>query len=154
MFSEITNHIHPILVHFPIALIIIGLCYDLVLAVKNRSLLPKQGAWLWVIAAAGAWLAVLTGPEEDARGNTTYLDIHSTLADFTAWVVTVLALWRLWQIIRGNKPFVKTFLVAYLVLSIASGALVLGTGYYGGKMVYTDGVGVKANGTMVNPPKP
>ncbi|WP_425339957.1 DUF2231 domain-containing protein [Paenibacillus ihuae] len=35
MFTEVFNHIHPIVVHFPIALIIIGFGYDLVLALKN-----------------------------------------------------------------------------------------------------------------------
>ncbi|WP_424768420.1 DUF2231 domain-containing protein [Paenibacillus sp. sgz302251] len=153
MFSEIINHLHPIIVHFPIAIIVIGLGFDVFLTLRNRALLPKQGMWLWLIAALGAWLSVATGPEDDARGNTSYLDIHATLANFTAWVVTLLVLWRLWQAFRGNRPFTKFILVGYLVISIASCALVLGTGYYGGKMVYSDGVGVKVNGTHVNPPK-
>ncbi|WP_314590036.1 DUF2231 domain-containing protein [Paenibacillus terrigena] len=153
MISEIFNHLHPIIVHFPIAIIVIALCYDVIQIMKNRALMPKQGIWLWLTAALGAWLSVATGPEDDARGNTTYLDIHSTLADLTAWVVTLLVVWRLWQTLRGNRPFTKFILVSYLILSIASCALVLGTGYYGGKMVYSDGIGVKVNGTDVNPPK-
>ena len=153
MLNEISSHLHPIIVHFPIALITIGLGYDLVTSIIHRSLSPKQGLWLWLVAALGAWMSVATGPEEDAYGNTSFLDIHSTLADITAWIVTVMVVARLIMLIRGNRSLVKVTLSLYLVLSIASFALVLGTGYYGGKMVYSNGVGVKINGTMVNPPR-
>ncbi|GMK40304.1 hypothetical protein PCCS19_33600 [Paenibacillus sp. CCS19] len=152
MLTEITSHLHPILVHFPIALIAIAVGYDLVYAIMHRSLPPKQGLWLWLIAAVSAWLAVSTGPEEDAYGNTTFLDIHSMLADATAWVVTALTAFRLFMHYR-NKQIAKATLALYLVISIASLGLVLGTGYYGGKMVYSDGVGVKVNGQDVNPSK-
>lgn len=153
MWTEITSHLHPILVHFPIAIIVIGLIYDVVLAFKNRILHPKQGLWLWLVAALGAWLSVMTGPEDDARGNTDYLDVHSMLANLTAWAATLLVLLRLWRVWRGNRPFARWLLIGYLAVSVAACGLVLGTGYYGGKMVYTDGVGVKSNGTLVNPPK-
>jgi uncharacterized membrane protein len=152
MFTEITQHIHPIVVHFPIATIVIGLCYDLFMIWKNHSLSPRHGFIIWLVSAAGAWLAVATGPEDDARGNTSYLDIHSTLADFTAWAASLIVLWRLWMLWKGNRSIVKTALLGYLVVSLLTCGLVLGTGYYGGKMVYTDGVGVKTNGTFVNPP--
>ncbi|MGU3473637.1 DUF2231 domain-containing protein [Paenibacillus sp. D51F] len=153
MLTEIMNHLHPIIVHFPIALISIGLVYDLVTSVVHRSLPPRKGLWLWLAAAFGAWLSVATGPEEDARGNTSFLEIHSMLADITAWVVTLLVLGRIIMAFRGNRSLVKMTLAVYLVLSIASFGLVLGTGYYGGKMVYSNGVGVKVNGTAVNPPR-
>ncbi|TBL76457.1 DUF2231 domain-containing protein [Paenibacillus thalictri] len=153
MINEIVTHIHSILVHFPIAMIVIGLCYDLFAAWKNRSLTPSKGLWIWFVSALTAWLSVATGPEHDARGNTSFLDLHSTLADITAWAVTLLLAWRLWMVWKGNRSFVKVTLAGYLILSLLSCVLVLGTGYYGGKMVYSDGVGVKVNGNDVNPPK-
>ncbi|MEK8127131.1 DUF2231 domain-containing protein [Paenibacillus filicis] len=153
MLSEILTHSHAILVHFPIAVIVIGLCYDVFHGWRSRAVPPKQGMWLWVIAALSAWLSVATGPEEEARGNTAYLSAHSTLANITAWAVTLLVVWRIWRAWRGNRPFAGFLLAGYLLLSIASCALVLGAGYYGGKMVYSDGIGVQVNGTAINPPK-
>ncbi|MEX1029503.1 MAG: DUF2231 domain-containing protein [Paenibacillaceae bacterium] len=153
MFTEITTHLHPIIVHFPIALIVVALCYDLVIAIMKRSLSPFQGLWIWFVSALGAWLSVATGPEGEARGNTTFIEMHSTLADITAWAVTLLVAWRLFMIWKGKRSFVKATLILYLSLSIITCGLVLGTGYYGGKMVYTDGVGVKTDGIQVNPPK-
>ncbi|MFP5107522.1 DUF2231 domain-containing protein [Neobacillus sp. C211] len=61
-------HIHPIMVHFPIALIIIATCYDLFWLVTKRRFSPKKG--FWTIAFISAWIAIGTGPEHDARGNT------------------------------------------------------------------------------------
>ncbi|MDG0793928.1 hypothetical protein OMP38_26220 [Cohnella ginsengisoli] len=153
MLNEILNHTHPILVHFPIVLITVGLLYDLIVSIRHRALPLRQGIWIWLAAVLSAWLSVATGPEEDARGNTSFLEIHSTLADITAWVVSILVAARLFMIFRGKKSLFKFSLIVYLAIAIASCALVLGTGYYGGKMVYDNGIGVKANGTPVNPPK-
>ncbi|MBD3919331.1 hypothetical protein H8B09_11245 [Paenibacillus sp. PR3] len=150
--NEITSHLHPILVHFPIALITAGVIYDLILAFSRKQLPLRQGLWIWMTAACAAWLSVATGPEDDSRGNTTYLDIHSTLADVTAWVVTLLVIARLYMLFRGRDKLVRAALAIYLVVAIAACGLVLGTGYYGGKMVYDNGIGVKVNGIEVNPP--
>lgn len=154
MFNEIFDHIHPILVHFPIAIITISLVFDVFSAIRTGSIAVKNGLWLWIFAVLSAWLSVATGPEEAAFGNTSFLDIHSTLADITAWMVTILVAWRVWMIWKGNRLFVKLTLTTYLVLSLLSCILVLSTGYFGGKMVYDDGVDVKVNGVYVNPAKP
>ncbi|QSF46298.1 DUF2231 domain-containing protein [Paenibacillus tianjinensis] len=151
MFTEVFNHIHPIVVHFPIALIIIGFGYDLVLALKKRSLNPAGGLWMWMLAAVGAWVAIATGPDDDARGVTSFIEPHEMLATLTAWIVSLIVVWRLLMYWKGKRAFVKVPLVLYLAVSLVSCGLVLGTGYYGGKMVYTDGVGVSANGAPVHP---
>lgn len=152
MFNEIINHSHPILVHFPIVLITIGVLHDFIVSVRQGSLPLKKGLWLWLAAVLSAWLSVATGPEEDARGNTVFLETHSTLADITAWIVSIMVLGRLISLLRGKQSFVKLTLVTYLVVAVVSCGLVLGTGYYGGKMVYDDGIGIKVNDVMVNPP--
>ncbi|WP_449602112.1 DUF2231 domain-containing protein [Paenibacillus sp. Marseille-Q9583] len=152
MFTEVFNHIHPIVVHFPIALIIIGFGHDLVVALKKRSLNPAGGLWMWLLAAAGSWVAIATGPDDDARGVTSFIEPHEMLATLTAWVVSLIVVWRLLMYWKGKHTFKKVPLVLYLVVSLTSCGLVLGTGYYGGKMVYSDGVGVSTNGAPVNPP--
>ncbi len=152
MLNELTSHIHPILVHFPIAMIIVGICLDFFQVFKHRSLSASKGVWVWIVAAVGAALAVATGPEQDARGNTTLLDTHQNFADATTWVVFILVAWRIWIMWRGNRGFKRWSLVTYLMLAVASGGLVLATGYYGGMMVYDQGIGVNVHGQAVNPP--
>lgn len=153
MISEILNHIHPIIVHFPIALILVGLLYDLVLVIRHRSLNPTKGLWIWLIAAVGAALAVASGPEGAARGNTTLLRPHSMFADWTMWVTFVVVAIRLLTWWRRKEKLTGLVLTGYLIAALASGALVLTTGYYGGQMVYDQGVGVQMNGKAVNPPQ-
>ncbi len=152
MLSEITSHLHPILVHFPIALITISLLFDLFLVWKKKHLLPTDNLWLWIISAFSAAAAVASGPEELARGNTTYIHTHSLLADITMWLTFVIVLFRLWKW-YSQTDIRQIILVLYLLVAIATCIFVLATGYFGGKMVYDDGVGVKKNGTYINPPR-
>ncbi|MFD3448200.1 DUF2231 domain-containing protein [Microbacteriaceae bacterium 4G12] len=153
MINEVINHIHPIMVHMPIAMIIIAFLYDVWIAIRNGRLVPSKGIGLWIVAAIGAWLSVATGPEDFARGNTNFLEIHSTLADITSIVASIIVVVRIVLVVKGSQEFLKKALIPYLLLSALSLVLVLSTGYYGGKMVYSDGIGVKVNNTLVNPPK-
>ncbi len=152
VFEEVLSHIHPIIVHFPIVIIILAVFYDLYLIFIKRTFSAKKGYVLWVIAFVAAWIAVGTGPEEDARGNTNVFHLHENLAHLTtivAFLVTALRSFFIWK----KKEMTKRWLAVYLVLSIAAAGGILGVGYYGGKMVYDQGVGVKIHGKYVNPPK-
>ncbi len=152
MFQEVLSHIHPILVHFPIALIIIATCYDLFLIVTKRRVSPKQGFWLWAVAFISAWIAIGTGPEHDARGNTNVFEYHESLADVATILTFLVVAFRAFFIYK-KKEFQKTSLAIYFVLALICSASILSVGYFGGKMVYDQGVGVKMNGKYVNPPK-
>lgn len=153
MFQEVFAHIHPIMVHFPIAIILVATLYDFFLAITKKQVSPKRGYWLWLIAFLSAWIAVGTGPEEDARGNTNVFEYHQNLADLTtiiAFVVVAVRTFFIWK----KKDFVRVSLALYLILSLLTTAGILSVGYFGGKMVYDQGVGVKMDGKYVNPPKP
>jgi uncharacterized membrane protein len=153
MLTDMFPHLHQILVHFPIALVFIGTLYDLYVAWRNGRIAGRKGLLLWVVAAISAWFAVWSGPDNDARGNTNSLDTHSLLANLTALAVTALVLFRIFRHLQ-ERDFTRGALSLYLLVSILISVLVLTTGYYGGKMVYDDGVGVSVSGKAVNPPKP
>ncbi|MCQ6279003.1 DUF2231 domain-containing protein [Bacillus sp. EB600] len=152
MFQEVFSHIHPIMVHFPIALIIIATCYDIILMITKRKVSPKQGLWLWILAFLSAWIAVGTGPEEDARGNTNVLHYHSQLADVTTLIAFLVVAVRVFFMVK-KKELVRFSLIVYCILALLCTVSVLSVGYFGGKMVYDQGVGVKMDGKYVNPPK-
>ena len=152
MFNELLSHIHPIMVHFPIALIIIATCYDLFLMVTKRKFSPKQGFWLWTVAFLSAWIAIGTGPEHDARGNTNVFEYHESLADIATILAFLVVAFRAFFIFK-KKELHKASLVIYCLLALICSASILSVGYFGGKMVYDQGVGVKMDGKYVNPPK-
>ncbi|MCL6575661.1 DUF2231 domain-containing protein [Kyrpidia sp.] len=151
---DLFRHPHPIVVHFPIALIVVAAAYDLITVVRHREIPPGRGLLLWLVAAAGAALAVATGPEHDARGISASFEPHERLADVTLILALIVAAWRLWaawrrQLVKG--PVRKA---AYTVLSVAAAVAVLVTGYYGGHMVYEEAIGVSMNGNLIHPPIP
>ncbi len=152
MVQEVFSHIHPIMVHFPIALIIVATCYDLFIMITKRKLSPKQGIWLWVVAFLSAWIAVGTGPENDARGNTNVFHTHEQLADAATLISFLVVAIRVFFIFK-KKEFLRFSLAVYCIVSLVAAASILSVGYFGGKMVYDQGVGVKMNGKYVNPPK-
>jgi uncharacterized membrane protein len=151
MFHEVLSHIHPIMVHFPIVIIIIATCYDLFSIIVKRKRSPKQGYWLWFAAFMFAWIAVGTGPDEDARGNTNLFHTHETLADMTTILAFVVVAFRTFLIFK-KRELLKSLLVVYCLLSVLCTVGILSVGYFGGKMVYDQGVGVKMHGKYVNPP--
>lgn len=153
MFTEVFSHIHPIMVHFPIAVILIATCYDLLLAITKRKFSPKKGIWLWVLAFLSAWIAVGTGPDEDARGNTNIFHTHENLAHITTILAFLVLAVRIFFMVK-KKEFLRFSLVIYCIVSLICLGSIFATGYYGGKMVYDQGVGVKMHGKYVNPPKP
>ncbi|MGG5252107.1 DUF2231 domain-containing protein [Neobacillus sp. SM06] len=152
MFQEVFSHIHPIMVHFPIVLILFATIYDVFSLITKRKISPRKGFWLWLIAFLSAWIAVGTGPEHDARGNTNVFEYHQDLADLTTLIAFLVVAFRAFFVLK-KKELIRVSLAAYLVLSLLSTVGILSTGYFGGKMVYSQGVGVKMNGTYVNPPK-
>lgn len=152
MIQEVLSNIHPIIVHFPIALIVIAACYDLFSILIKRRLSPKKGFWLWVLAFLTAWIAVGTGPGEHARGLTNLIRYHSNLADVTTVLAFVVVVFRGYLLLRKKEPYVS-LLILYSLLSLLCMISVLSTGYFGGEMTYDQGIGVKMNGKYVNPPK-
>ena len=56
------SHIHPMLVHFPIALIVIGFVADFAsLVFKKEACLSKAGFYLLIVGTLSAVFALLAG---------------------------------------------------------------------------------------------
>lgn len=135
-------HYHPMVVHFPIALLLTGLAAQVARFFLKRQeewLRPASAALLW-LGTASAWAAVAMGeiaektaPHVPAAWEV--LSDHSNLAYWTAWIFTGLSMWRLFGKERGR---------ALLAAAWAIGAgFLLATAYHGGLLAYTYGMGVK-----------
>jgi uncharacterized membrane protein len=105
------------------------------------------------IAAASAIAAHITGPGREARGITSLIQIHASLADYTVWAAIIVVAIRLFVwIVRSQQQMKGVYLTVYMLFSLLSVVIVLATGYYGGARVYDQGIGVRMNGQYVNPP--
>jgi uncharacterized membrane protein len=132
-----SNHFHPMLVHFPIAIITVGLLFDMVaLFNKKEPCLSKTGYWLEIIGMAGAIFAFgsgyfFTSPMEGEAG--IMRETHELYATITLISIIIATLFR----ITVNYLHKETTNLKYLALALFFIAFVFVsiTGYYGGSLV-------------------
>jgi uncharacterized membrane protein len=137
---------HPIVVHFPLALIVTAafmLSTARVLPGKTiAATLARVGTWNLCLGAVGVFLALGTGLAAAVDlhvGLAAHqaISAHVKSAVVTTMLVTLVAVWRGAGTDADSRPswgFV-------LMLWIATSALIV-TGYRGGQNVYRYGIGV------------
>jgi uncharacterized membrane protein len=133
-----TSHFHPMIVHFPIALLLAGILADLAsLIYKNEPCLKKAGFYLQISGTLGAIAAFLTGflfTPELAGPVREIRETHELFAQITMWVMIVSSIVRIYLVVKKMEETNWKWLSLILFLI---GATAVGiTGYLGGNMVY------------------
>jgi uncharacterized membrane protein len=140
---------HPMVVHFPLALVITASVFLLAARLLRRdshaAILASVGTWNLCLGAVAALFALATG-----LGAVLHLDVglaahqaislHVKWAIFTTLALVLLAVWRGAGHAQQSRP---SWLFVVLLLA-ATGALIV-TGYRGGENVYRYGVGVHSS---------
>ncbi len=136
--------LHPAAVHYPIALLTVGLAGAALDAAsrRRRGWMADAVSWLlwlgtgsaWVAAGLGYW-AKKTAPHVPPAWET--LADHQALACWTVGLFTCLSAWRLFF----SQRWPKWFLLGWFV---AAGAL-LAVGFEGGELVFTHNMGTDAS---------
>jgi uncharacterized membrane protein len=131
-------HPHPMIVHFPIALIMVGFLADfLSLIIKKEICLSRIGLYLEVLGAISVIVAVgtgyfLTGDTLEGAGHTGQM--HEIFAFLTLGSIIVAAGLRLFLVIKSKEETnlkylaMGIFFIAFVFVAI--------TGYFGGMIVY------------------
>jgi uncharacterized membrane protein len=133
-----TSHLHPMLVHFPIALVTFGFLADLAsLFFKKEAWLSKAGFYLLIfgtLSALAAWLTgtFFTSPMSDTAG-----EIKATHA-FFAWLTlgSLIAATVVGILFRSGKmenTNLKWFAFVLYALAVVFVSI---TGFFGGSLVY------------------
>lgn len=142
---------HPLIVHFPLALIATGaVCLSMARMLPargNAGTLAIVGTWTLGFGTAGLFLALGSGLAAviDLKvGIAAHraISAHVKSAILTTVLVLLAAIWRCVAVAQESRPS-WAFLV---VLWVATSSLVV-TGYRGGQNVYRYGVGVAAGAT-------
>lgn len=136
--------IHPIIVHFIIAMVFFSAFCDIVGYFTRKHALFEVGFWNLFVATIAIFLAVLFGQLEAGLANT-YPAVQSTLNlhTITGWslsaILTAILTWRL--IIRRRDPLKVP--PAYLGLATFLVCLVIFQTYLGTKLVWVYGLHVE-----------
>ncbi len=138
--------IHPIFVHFPIALLLTATLISVlaVLFKSKREELKIVLYWILILGAISVLAALFSGLYEDERvvhdeAIHKIMEVHKLLGFI---ITTVFVLITIWFIIRKRKIRLRELTVMTLLLIGTSGVLVY-SAYLGGEMVYEQGAGVK-----------
>ncbi len=143
--------IHPMLVHFPIVLLIIAVAMDIILLLikkdlANRQCLPMVALSVLLLGTLSAGIAAVFGDIAlDKAISLGFpsgpLEIHETLALITIAVFSLhcllrlLVLWRRYSL-QGFIGWVSA------IPGMVGAVLLILTAYYGGELVYHFGVNV------------
>jgi len=132
--------LHPIIAHFPVALLLTSVSLDALGVGFRRASLTQAGFSTLVGGGVGAALGALTGPEGSVRDAAAIgvLHRHELFAALTILLCLVLIGLRLWRV-RG---LAGAGVALYLTLAVALVVTLTLTGYYGGQLTYEHGVGV------------
>jgi uncharacterized membrane protein len=133
-----TSHLHPMIVHFPIALVMVGFLFEIcTLIFKKEVWLPKASYWLLLLGTLAGIFAYVSGElfTSDFSGTAAIVKrTHETLAAIT---LVTLIINSILKIYINRKHLEHTGLrwvsfALYLLSAICVGI----TGFYGGNLVY------------------
>ncbi len=160
-------NIHPLFVHFPLALLPAAVLLDILGARWGKESLRSGGWWCRVLGTAGAIGAAITGllagrsvPHPEAVHS--IMETHETLGLSTLGIFLALLIWR--SLNKNFLPQHRALALAYFVIALAGVTVMFFGARLGGEMVYEHGVGGSAvrfpeagdhtHGDMENPHKP
>lgn len=135
-----TSHIHPMLVHFPIALLLLGILLEAVSLYKPGKFNHPCGEILLYFATLSAILAATAGsfftPNFTVAKLAQAKNIHSTFAGITVTLLCVTSAFYVAKyIFRQYAPSIRR--AGFLFYLLAAVAVAI-TGFLGGVLVYND----------------
>jgi len=133
-----TSHLHPMLVHFPIALVTIGFLAEFAfLLFKKEISLTKMGFYLLVIgtlSACATWLSGDLFTSEMAGAAGEIRETHELFASITVGLLLITTVLRSTLLFQKNGNS-KLKALAFVLYGLATVSVSV-TGFFGGTLVY------------------
>lgn len=133
-----TSHLHPMLVHFPIALVAIGFLADLVqLLYRKEPCFSKMGYYLLLTGTLAAIVTLLSGilfTSEMSGEAGNVRETHETFAWITVILLLIALSLRSFEMFRKSENNVIKWLI-FAVYALAAVSVSI-TGFFGGTLVY------------------
>lgn len=141
------QNIHPYFVHFPIAILSVGLLWDLLGILFKKESLKNAGWWAQLFGTVAITITVFTGlvavntiPHNEASHE--IMETHETIGLIAGGVFILLFVWR--SILKKMLPSKNLHQLIYLAIGGLAVLTMLYGAHLGGKLVYEFGVGGSA----------
>jgi len=133
--------IHPIVVHFVIAMALITVVFDVIGVISGKKNLFEVSFWNLIVATVAIFVAIIFGQVEAGLANPygasrDILNIHSTIGWSLAGVLALLTGWR--YVARQKDP--ANLPKGFLALDVVLAGLVITQVYLGDKLVWVYGL--------------
>ena len=133
--------IHPMVVHFVIAMVVIAAVFDLIGVLARRPQLFEVSFWNLLVATVAIFVAIIFGQVEAGLANPygaarQILNLHTTLGWSMAGLLAVLTGWR--YVIRSRDPL--RLPLAFLAAGGALSLLVVVQVGLGNQLIWTYGL--------------
>lgn len=137
--------VHPILVHFTIALFLLAVALDLIAYVTRHKGLHEVAFVNLAVAAVVTLATMAAGMAAEmhvlvSEADHELLHRHKRFAFAVVACILVLGIWR--SLLRGRFPSRAAPL--YMLLALTGAGLTVTAAYWGGELVYKLGVSVRA----------
>ncbi len=144
-------NLHPLLVHFPIVLLLLAMLAQLaVLFFPKNSQLKWLTFFFLISGCLGTFIAIQTAVHISGEADDKAIEIfeaHQRFANLTLWFSLAATIIRLATLKWFKKKFVEIILT---VLLITISIFVTITGHHGAQLVHIYDVGPKGNNVMSN----
>ena len=133
--------IHPIVVHFVIAMALITVVFDVIGVISGKKNLFEVSFWNLIVATVAIFVAIIFGQVEAGLANPygasrDILNLHSTIGWSLAGVLALLTGWR--YVARQKDP--ANLPRGFLALDVVLAGLVITQVYLGDKLVWVYGL--------------
>ena len=133
--------IHPIVVHFVIAMALITVVFEVIGVVSRKKNLFEVSFWNPIVATVAIFVTIIFGQVEAGLANPygasrDILNIHSTIGWSLAGVLALLTGWR--YVARQKDP--ANLPRGFLALDVVLAGLVITQVYLGDKLVWVYGL--------------
>ena len=140
--------LHPMVVHFPIALLIVGFLFETIGLFVQKEFFSKTGFYLLILGTIGVITAYFSGQSagngiSEAGTLKHALETHEGAAELSLWIMAGAALVRIALVLL--KKYFGVFKGVAFVLFLLGVLSIARTGYYGGELVFKHAAGVQLN---------
>lgn len=136
------EHLHPMVVHFPLALLVTAWALDTIGLIWRREAFRRAAWWNLALGAAGAAAAALTGRAAAATAKHSH-EIHQVMTQHERLGYVVICLAGAvvsWRLATRSSSRRRDRWIGWALMGLLVGALAAGA-HLGGRLVYEYGVG-------------